>query len=106
MTENQFQEDILFYQRKFERLHRAIIKNMKQYIHKNPAYDSSFYKTVENFSANITITGEWIKLLRGYNSNIYKFFLRFPNEFNINNGVPEAKINQQGSCKTNVKICQ
>ena len=113
MTENQFLEEISFYQCRFERLHRAIIKDMKQYIHKNPAYDSTFYKTVENYSANITITGEWVKLLRGFNSNKYKHFLRFPNEFNINNGVPdkvrpltEATINQQGSCKSNVKICQ
>ena len=106
MTENQFLEEISFYQCRFERLHRAIIKDMKQYIHKNPAYDSTFYKTVEGFSANITITGEWIKLLRSYNSNKCKHFFQFPKEFNINNGVPEAKINQQGSCKTDVQICQ
>ena len=100
MTENQFLEEISFYQRRFERLHRAIIKDMKQYIHKNPAYDSTFYKTVESFSANITTTGEWVKLLRSYNSNKHKHFLLFPNEFNINNGVPDkvrlltdAKIN-------------
>ncbi len=106
MTENQFLEELSFYQRRFERLHRAIIKDMKQYIHKNPAYDSTFYKTVEGYSANITITGEWVKLLRSYSSNKYKNFLRFPNEFIGNNGVPEATINQQGSCKSNVKICQ
>ncbi len=79
---------------------------MKQYIHKNPAYDSTFYKTVEGFSANITITGEWIKLLRGFNSAKYTNMLRFPNEFNNYNGVPDAKINQQGSCKSDVKIRQ
>ena len=106
MTENQFLEEMSFYQRRFERLHRAIIKEMKQYINKNPAYDSAFYKTIEDFSADITITGEWVKLLRSYNSNKNKHFLRLPNEFNIYNGVPEAKINQQGSCKTDVKICQ
>jgi len=106
MTENQFLEDISFYQRRFERLHRAIIKEMKQYISKNPAYDSAFYKTVESISASITITGEWAMLLRRYNANKCKHFLRFPNEFNTNNGVPEAKINQQGSCKSNVQICQ
>ena len=106
MTENQFLEDISFYQRRFERLHRAIIKDMKQYITKNPAYDSTFYKTVESFSASITITGEWVKLLRSINSNKYARILRIPNEFNSNHGVPEAKINQQGSCKSDVKICQ
>lgn len=106
MTENQFLEDVFFYQRRFERLHRAIIKDMKQFIHKHPAYDSSFYKTVESLSANITITGEWVKLLRSYSSTKYKNFLRFPNEFNINNGVPDAKINPTGSGKNNVKICQ
>jgi len=94
MTENQFLEELSFYQRRFERLHRAIIKNMKQYINKNPAYDSTFYKTVENFSANITITGEWVKLLRRFNLSKYKYFLRFSNEFNTNNGAPDAKINQ------------
>jgi len=106
MTENQFLEDISFYQRRFERLHRAIIKEMKQYISKNPAYDSAFYKTIEGFSSDITITGEWVKLLRSYNSNKNKHFLRFPTEFNINNGVPEANKNPQGSGKSNVKICQ
>ena len=113
MTENQFLEEMSFYQRRFERLHRAIIKDMKQYIHKNPAYDSAFYKTVESFSADITITGEWVKLLRSYNPSKYKYFLRFSNEFNINNGVPDkvslltdAKKNQHGSCKTDVQICQ
>ena len=106
MTENQFLEEMSFYQRRFERLHRAIIKDMKQYINKYPAYDSAFYNTIEGLSADITITGEWVKLLRSYNSNKNKYFLRFPNEFNINNGVPEATINQQGSCKSNVKICQ
>jgi hypothetical protein len=113
MTENQFREDISFYQRRFERLHRAIIKDMKQYINKNPAYDSTFYKTVERFSANITITGEWVKLLRGYNSNKYAKMFRFSNEFNTNNGVPDkvrpmtdAKINPTGSGQSNVQICQ
>ena len=106
MTENQFLEELSFYQRRFERLHRAIIKDMKQYIHKNPAYDSTFYKTVESFSANITITGEWVELLRVFNSNKYNNMLRLPNEFNTNNGVPEATINPTGSGKTNVKICQ
>ena len=93
MTENQFLEDLSFYQRRFERLHRAIIKDMKQYIHKNPAYDSTFYKTVEGFSASITITGEWVKLLRRYNSNKYTPILQFTNNYN---GVPEANKNPQG----------
>ena len=106
MTENQFLEDMTFYQRRFERLHRAIIKDMKLYIHKNPAYDSTFYKTVESFSANITLTGEWVRLLRSYNSNKYANILRFSNEFITNNGVPEAKINSKGIGKTDVKICQ
>ena len=106
MTENQFLDDMSFYQRRFERLHRAIIKDMKQYISKNPAYDSTFYKTIESFSANITITGEWVKLLRRFNSKKYANMLWYPNEFNIYNGVPDAKINPTGSGKTDVKICQ
>ena len=106
MTENQFLEDLSFYQRRFERLHRFIIKDMKLYINKNPDYDSTFYKTVESYSANITITGEWVKLLRSFNSNKYTHFLRLSNEFNTNNGVPEAKINPTGTGKSNVKICQ
>ena len=103
MTENQFLEEMSFYQRRFERLHRSIIKDMKQYIYKNPAYDSSFYKTVENFSANITLTGEWVRLLRSSNSNKCANILRFSNEFITNNGVPdivriltEANNNPQG----------
>ena len=103
MTENQFLEEMSFYQRRFERLHRAIIKDMKLYIHKNPAYDSTFYKTVESFSANITLTGEWVRLLRSYNSNKYTPLLRLTNNYN---GVPEAKINPKGIGKTDVKICQ
>jgi len=106
MKENQFLEEMSFYQRRFERLHRAIIKDMKQYINKNPSFDSAFYKTIEGFSSDITITGEWVKLLRSYNSNKYKLFLRFSNEFNINNGVPVANKKPQGSGKSNVKICQ
>jgi len=113
MTENQFLEDISFYQRRFERLHRAIIKDMKKYINNNLAYDSTFYKTVEGLSADITITGEWVKLLRGFSSNKYVNMLRLNKEINTHNGVPDkvrpltdAKINQQGSCKTNVQICQ
>ena len=106
MTENQFLEDVSFYQRRFEKLHRAIIKDMKQFIHKHPAYDSSFYKTVESLSANITITGEWVKLLRSINSNKYARILRIPNEFNGNHGAPEANKNPQGSGKSNVKTCQ
>ena len=103
MTENQFLEDLSFYQRRFERLHRAIIKDMKQYIHKNPAYDSTFYKTVEGFSASITITVEWVKLLRRYNSNKYTPLLRFTNNYN---GVLEANKNPQGIGQSKVKICQ
>jgi len=109
MTENQFLEELSFYQRRFERLHRAIIKDMKQYIDKNPTYDSRFYKTIEGFSANITITGEWVKLLRGFSSNKYANMLRLNKEFNTYNGVSDkvrpltdAKTNQQGSCKTDV----
>ena len=106
MTENQFLEEMSFYQRRFERLHRAIIKDMKEFINKNPSYDSTFYKTVESFSANITLTGEWVKLLRSYNSNKCANILRLSNEFITNNGVPEAKINPKGVGKTDVPICQ
>ena len=113
MTENQFLEEMSFYQRRFERQHRAIIKNMKLYITKNQAYDSTFYNTVEGFSASITITGEWVKLLRRFNLNKYDHFLRLSNEFNTNNGVPDkvrphtdAKINPTGIGKSNVRICQ
>ena len=106
MTENQFLEEMSFYQRRFERLHRAIIKDMKQFCQMHPAYDSTFYKTVESFSANITLTGEWVRLLRSYNSNKCANILRFSNEFITNNGVPEANKNPQGSGKSNVKICQ
>ena len=103
MTENQFLEEMTFYQRRFERLHRAIIKDMKQFCQKHPAYDSAFYKTVESFSANITLTGEWVRLLRSYNSDKYTPLLRFTNNYN---GVLEANKNPQGSGKSNVKIWQ
>ncbi len=103
MTENQFLEDVSFYQRRFEKLHRAIIKDMKLYIHKNPAYDSTFYKTVESFSANITLTGEWVRLLRSYNSNKCVNILRFSNDFITNNGVPDATTRPQGGGKMNEK---
>jgi len=106
MTENQFLEEMSFYQRRFERLHRAIIKDMKQYINKNPAFDSAFYKTIEGLSSDITLTGEWVKLLRSCNSNKHAHLSRFPNEFNINNGVPVANKKPQGSGKSNVKICK
>jgi len=70
MTEHQFLENLSFYQRRFERLHRAIIKDMKRYLSKNPVCDSTFYKTVANFSSNITLTAHWIKLLKDFNSQI------------------------------------
>jgi|SRR5659263_109796 len=90
MTEFQFLENLEFYQRRFEQLHQKIVRDMSLYIRKNPVYDSTFFKTILNFSANITLTAAWIKLLKDFNSDKYTNILRFSPDFNNSTGVPDA----------------
>jgi len=101
MTEFQFLENLEFYQRRFEQLHQKIVRDMSLYIRKNPVYDSTFFKTILNFSANITLTAAWIKLLKDFNSDKYNNILRFSPDFNNSTGVPDAikKSVRQGQVK-------
>ena len=100
MTEFQFLENLEFYQRRFEKLHHKIIRDMNLYIRKNPVYDSTFFNTVLKYSLNITLTASWIKLLKDFNSDKYTNILRFSPDFNNLNGVPDANISLQGSSNT------
>ena len=97
MTEFQFLENLEFYQRRFEKLHHRIIRDMSLYIRNNPVYDSTFFNTVLKYCVNITLTASWIKLLKNFNSDKYTNILRFSPDFNNLNGVPGAKINPTGS---------
>jgi hypothetical protein len=97
MTEFQFLENLEFYQRRFEQLHQRIIRDMSLYIRKNQVHDSVFFKTILQFSVNITLTAAWIKLLKDFNADKYSKVLRFSPEFNRINGVPGANINPSGN---------
>ena len=90
MTEFQFLENLEFYQRRFEKLHQKIVRDMSLYIRKNPVYDSVFFKTILSYSVNITLTAAWIKLLKDFNSDKYNNILRFSPDFNHSTGVPDA----------------
>jgi len=92
MTEFQFLENLEFFQRRFETLHFKIVKDMNHYILNNHVYDSTFFNTVGNFSANITLTASWIKLLKDFNSDKYTNILRFSPDFNNSNNEIDTNI--------------
>ena len=71
---------------------------MHKYIRKSTVYDSTFFKTIINFSANITLTAAWIKLLKDFNSDKYNNILRFSPDFNNSNN----KIEQVCPTKANI----
>ncbi len=100
MTEVQFLQNLEFYQRQFEKLHRSLVNEMNLYMRQTRFYDSSYYRKILNYSVYITLTGAWIKLLKDFNSDKYNNILRFSIDFN--NGVPDYKANTspQGSGKT------
>ena len=89
MTEFQFLEDLETSQKNFEKLNYIFIRDMHKYIRKSTVYDSTFFKTILNYSVNITLTAEWIKLLKDFNSDKYNNILRFSPDFNHSTGVPE-----------------
>lgn len=90
MTEFEFFEELKTYQKIFEKLNYIFVRDMHKYIRKSTVYDSTFFKTIQNFSANITLTAEWIKLLKDFNSDKYNNILRFSPDFNNSTGVPDA----------------
>ena len=96
MTEFQFLEDLESYQKSFEKLNYIFIRDMHKYIRKSKVYDSTFFKTILNYSVNITLTAAWIKLLKDFNSDKYTNILRFSPDFNNTTGVPEVNINPLG----------
>jgi len=96
MTEFQFLKDLEGYQKSFEKLNYIFIRDMHKYIRKSTVYDSTFFKTILDFSANITLTAEWIKLLKDFNSDKYNNILRFLPDFNHSTGAPDAKISPEG----------
>ena len=90
MTEFQFLKDLEGYQKSFEKLNYIFIRDMHKYIRKSTVYDSAFFKTILNYSVNITLTAAWIKLLKDFNSDKYNNILRFSPDFNHSTGVPDA----------------
>ena len=71
MTEFEFLEELEASQKSFEKLNYIFIRDMHKYIRKSTVYDSTFFKTILNYSVNITLTAAWIKLLKDFNSNKY-----------------------------------
>ena len=90
MTEFQFLKDLEGYQKSFEKLNYIFIRDLHKYIRKSTVYDSIFFKTILNYSVNITLTAAWIKLLKDFNSDKYNNILRFSTDFNHSTGVPGA----------------
>ena len=90
MTEFQFLEELEASQKNFEKLNYIFIRDMHKYIRKSTVYDSTFFKTILNYSVNITLTADWIKLLKDFNSDKYNNVLRFSPDFNHSIGVPDA----------------
>lgn len=97
MTEFEFLEELKASQKNFEKLNYIFVRDLHKYIRKSTVFDSTFFKTIQNFSANIILTAEWIKLLKNFNSDKYNNILRFSPDFNHSTGVPGAKKSRQGS---------
>ena len=104
MTEFEFLKELEGYQKSFEKLNYIFARDMHKYIRKSTVYDSIFFKTILNFSANITLTAAWSKLLKDFNSDKYNNILRFSPDFNHSTGVPDANINPPGSGNENESI--
>jgi len=98
MTEFEFIKELEAYLKSFEKLNYIFIRDMHKYIRKSTVYDSTFFKTIINFSANITLTAAWIKLLKDFNSDKYNNILRFSPDFNNSNN----KIEQVCPTKANI----
>jgi hypothetical protein len=90
MTEFQFLEELEASQKSFEKLNYIFIRDMHKYIRKSTVYDRTFFKTILNYSVTITLTAEWIKLLKDFNSDKYNNILRFSPDFNHSTGEPDA----------------
>ena len=70
---------------------------MHKYIRKSTVYVNILFKTILNYSVNISLTAAWIKLLKNFNSDKYTKILRFSPDFNNTTGASDAKINPTGS---------
>jgi len=90
MSEFQLLEELEASQKSFEKLNYIFIRDMHKYIRKSTVYDSIFFKTILDYSVNITLTAAWIKLLKDFNSDKYNNILRFSPDFNHSTGVPGA----------------
>jgi|SRR5665647_1127269 len=95
MTEFEFLEELEASQKNFEKLNYLFIRDMHKYIRKSTVYDSIFFKTILNYSVNITLTAEWIKLLKDFNSDKYNNILRFSLDFN-----------HSKACQMPIKVCK
>jgi len=97
MTEFEFIKELEGYQKSFEKLNYIFVRDMHKYIRKSTVYDSAFFKTIINFSANITLTAAWIKLLKDFNSDKCNNIIHRSPNFNNSTGVPDAKIYPVGN---------
>ncbi len=106
MTEFEFIEELKGYQKNFEKLNYIFVRDMHKYIRKSTVYDSTFFKTILNFSANITLTAAWIKLLKDFNSDKYTNIIHFSPDFNHSTGVPDTIKKSVGSSNNEFKDSQ
>ena len=90
MTEFEFLKEMEAYQKSFEKLNYIFVRDMHKYIRKSTVYDSVFFKTILNYSVNITLTASWAKLLNDFNSDKYVNILRLSPNLNNATGVPRA----------------
>jgi len=90
MTEFEFLEELKASQKNFEKLNYIFVRDLHKYIRKSTVFDSTFFKTIQNFSANITLTAEWIKLLKDFNSDKYNNIIHFSPDFTYLKRVSKA----------------
>ena len=96
MNEFEFLEELEAYQKSFEKFNYLFVRDMHKFIRKSTVYDSTFFKTILNYSVDITLTAAWIKLLKNFNSDKYNNILRFSPDFNHSTGEPEANKKSAG----------
>jgi len=99
MTENQFLDNMASYQRRFEYLRIGLIRKMNDYTFTTRVRDSEYYKTIDNYAMNIAMVAYTIQILKDFNASPRENLLRVVWRNKNLPGVPDAKINPQGSGK-------
>ena len=99
MTEFQFIENTRFYQRRFENLHFKLIRELSRYLRTNPIHNSCWVHQIEFYSMYITLTSEWISVLKNFNNSL----TGEPDKVRL---PTDADINPQGSGTINASLCK